>query len=172
MYNTASHRRWMASWMVSRFERKNTSPFFKYTDYKSWVASHFHPLRRKTLQLRLLDIQNMKLRMIQCDPQILLFDMRQRACPLLNECEKKRSFYFHSKKGAQLGSQIGPVYDTCQKSVQIAHFEANTYLGERWVSSTVTATAHSNISTQRIVLLYSIPSFRQKSCFDGRGNHI
>lgn len=88
MYNTASHIRWMASWMVSRFERKNTSPFFKYTDYKSWVASHFHPFRRKTLQLRLLDIQNMKLQMIQCDPQILLFDMRQWACPLLNECEK------------------------------------------------------------------------------------
>ena len=63
--------------MVSRFERKNTSPFFKYTDYKSRVASHFHPFRRKTLQLRLLDIQNMKLQMIQCDPQILLFDMRQ-----------------------------------------------------------------------------------------------
>lgn len=103
MYNTASHIRWMASWMVSRFERKNTSPFFKYTDYKSWVASHFHPFRRKTLQLRLLDIQNMKLQMIQCDPQILLFDMRQWACPLLNECEKKRSFYFHSKKKRAIG---------------------------------------------------------------------
>ena len=73
----------------------------------------------------------MKLRMIQCDPQILLFDMRQRVCPLLNECEKNDPSTSIPKKGAQLGSQIGPVYDTCQKSVQIAHFEANTYLGER-----------------------------------------